>query len=93
VERPFGDEIFGIAIFDHPGNTTHPPAWRVDEQGLINPNVSALADWSIAPGKEQRFRYRILVYKGPATRGQLHQRFETFANERAPTSNDNAPTP
>src|SRR5205085_5154758 len=31
VERPFGEEIFGIAVFDHPGNANHPPAWRVDE--------------------------------------------------------------
>jgi len=28
VERPFGENIFGITVFDHPGNPNHPPAWR-----------------------------------------------------------------
>jgi hypothetical protein len=79
VERPFGDEIFGITILDHPSNVNHPPGWRVDEQGLINPNVSALTDWSIAARKEQRFRHRVIVYRGSATREQLQKRFEAFA--------------
>jgi hypothetical protein len=81
VERPFGEEIFGIALFDHPANANHPPGWRADEQGLINPNVSALADWSL-PAKQQRvFRHRILIYRGSATLAQLAKRFETFAGE------------
>src|SRR5688572_14764221 len=40
VERPFGGETFGIAVFDHPANPNHPSGWRADEQGLINPNIS-----------------------------------------------------
>src|SRR4029077_18344822 len=67
VERPFGEEIFGIALFDHPANSQHPPGWRVDEQGLINPNVSALGDWSIPAKQERLFCYRLLVYRGAAT--------------------------
>jgi hypothetical protein len=83
VERPFGDDgIYGIAIFDAPTNPTHPPGWRADEQGLINPNVSALADWSIPAGKEQRFRYRLLVYRGSATPERLAAMFKKFADER-----------
>jgi len=61
VERPFGAESFGIAVFDHPGNGNHPPGWRADEQGLINANVSALADWSIKAKQERCFRYQLLV--------------------------------
>ncbi|HKQ38266.1 MAG TPA: PmoA family protein [Verrucomicrobiae bacterium] len=80
VERPFGkeNEIFGIAVFDHPDNASHPPGWRADEQGLINPNVSALADWTLPAHKSQRFRYRLLVYRGTATREQLAKRFDGF---------------
>src|SRR5438445_8663000 len=81
VERPFGAETFGIAMFDHPGNANHPSAWRVDDQGLINPNLSALADWSIAARQERRFRYGLLVYHGTATREPLAARFERFAAE------------
>jgi len=48
---------------------------------LINPNVSALADWSIPAKQERVFHYRLLVYRGVATREQLEERFETFAGE------------
>jgi hypothetical protein len=79
VERPFDGATYGIAVFDHPTNPNHPPGWRADEQGLINPNISFLSDWSI-PAKQQRlFRYRLLVYRGSATREQLQARFQTFA--------------
>ena len=80
VERPFGEEVFGIAVFDHPTNSNHPSGWRADEQGLINPNVSALADWTLAAKQECVFRYRLLVYRGPATREQLTARFAIFAD-------------
>jgi len=79
VERPFGSNTFGIAVFDHPSNPNHPPGWRADEQGLINPNISALADWSLPAKRERLFRYRLLVYRGSATRDQLAARFTTFA--------------
>ena len=81
VERPFGGDIFGIAVFDHPSNPNHPPGWRADEQGLINPNISALADWSLPAKKESLFRYRLLVYRGSATREQLAARFASFAGK------------
>lgn len=79
VERPFGDEIHGFAILDHPGNANHPPAWRVDEQGLINPNVSGLGDWKLAAGEERKFRYEILVYRGAATVEMLNAEFDRFS--------------
>lgn len=79
VERPFGNETFGVAVFDHPANPNHPCGWRADEQGLINPNVSALGDWSIPARQERVFRYRLVVYRGSATREQLAARFATFA--------------
>lgn len=81
VERPFGDRIFGIAMFDHPANANHPPGWRADEQGLINPNVSALREWTIPAQEERRFRYRLVVYRGSATSEQLAVRFKKFADD------------
>ncbi|HWN95935.1 MAG TPA: PmoA family protein [Methylomirabilota bacterium] len=81
VERPFGNETFGIAVFDHPTNPNHPAGWRADEQGLINPNVSALGDWSLPAKQERLFRYRLLIYRGSATRQQLAARFAIFADD------------
>jgi putative heme-binding domain-containing protein len=81
VERPFGNETFGIAVFDHSKNPNHPAAWRVDEQGLINPNISALGDWTLAVNQAQTFRYRILVSRGSATHEQLETRFRKFCSD------------
>jgi putative heme-binding domain-containing protein len=86
VERPFGRETFGIAIFDHPTNPNHPCGWRADEQGLINPNVSALGDWRLPANQTKRFRYRLVIYRHSAAREQLAQRFEDFG--RAPRARD-----
>jgi hypothetical protein len=82
VERPFEAGTFGFAIFDHRENANHPPAWRVDEQGLINPNISGLADWSMRVGEERRFRYRIMVYRGAARPEDLAAQFDRFSRER-----------
>ena len=79
VERPFGAETFGIAVFDHPGNANHPAGWRVDEQGLINPAVALLGDWSLPAGKERAYRYQLLVYRGPARPEALERQFKAFA--------------
>jgi hypothetical protein len=78
VERPYGDEICGIAVFDHPDNANHPCGWRADEQGLINPNVSALSDWTIPAGQERKFIYRIVVYRWIATRDELQAKLEVY---------------
>jgi hypothetical protein len=81
VERPFGNETFGIAVFDHPANPNHPCGWRADEQGLINPNISALGDWTLAEKQTQRFRYRLMIYRHTTTGEQLAKRFEEFSHD------------
>jgi putative heme-binding domain-containing protein len=81
VERPFGDSIFGIAILDDPDNANHPAGWRVDEQGLINPAISLLADWSLKAGQERMFRYKILIYQGPCQADVLTSHFKAFARK------------
>jgi putative heme-binding domain-containing protein len=81
VERPFGNDIFGIAVFDHPANPNHPSGWRADEQGLINPNVSALGDWKLPAKQKQSFRYRLVVYRGSATHGRLAKMFDDMVGD------------
>ncbi|HEX7862228.1 MAG TPA: PmoA family protein [Verrucomicrobiae bacterium] len=82
VERPFDKEVFGIAILDHPSNPGYPSAWRVDEQGLINPNISGLSDWTLPAKTERRFRYRILIYRGATTTEHMAGRFNAFEKTR-----------
>jgi len=84
VERPFGGDVIGIALFDHPDNPNHPAGWRVDEQGLINPAVSLLEAWSLKAGQERVFRYGILIYQGPGQAAVLEQQFKAFAKGGKP---------
>jgi len=79
VERAFGDATSGIAVFDHPDNPNYPAGWRVDEQGLINPAVALLGDWSLKAGKERVFRYGILIYRGPGRPEAVVPQFQVFA--------------
>jgi hypothetical protein len=79
VERAFGNETFGIAILDHSANPNHPPVWRADEQGLINPNISGLDDWFIPARQERLFRHRLLIYRGVASSDALAERFTNYA--------------
>jgi hypothetical protein len=51
----------------------------VDQQGLINPAVSLLGDWSLAAGRERAYRYGIFIYRGPGRAEALERRFKTFA--------------
>jgi putative heme-binding domain-containing protein len=82
VERPFADQKYGIAVFDHPGNPTYPSAWRADEQGLINPNISGLGDWILPAQQTRAFHYRLWVYRGSTTRAELGKRFEDYCGSR-----------
>jgi hypothetical protein len=82
VERPFGNDTFGIAIFDHPQNPNHPPAWRVDEQGLINPNISGLNDWTLPAHQQRQFHYQLLIYRGPANPDHLALQFKEFSSSK-----------
>jgi putative heme-binding domain-containing protein len=81
VARAFGEDVFGIAVFDHPGNAKHPAAWRVDGQGMINPSPSLSGRWSIPEGGEKRFRYRLLVHRGAGDAAVLGRTFDRFAAE------------
>lgn len=81
VDRPYGKAIYGVAVLDHPSNSNHPSAWRVDREGLINPNVSALGDWTIPAGTTRTFHYSLVIYQGQADREAISRRFDIFAAE------------
>jgi hypothetical protein len=80
VERPFDNNIFGVALFDHPSNSTYPSVWRADEQGLINPNVSGLSDWDLKAHEQKTFRYQALLFHGHATREAMNARAAQFSH-------------
>ncbi|MDX1953418.1 MAG: PmoA family protein, partial [Verrucomicrobiota bacterium] len=79
VSRPFGDQTFGIVVYDHPQNMNHPPKWRVDDQGLINPSPSLQGEWNIPAGGSKTFHYRLTVHVGPGDAQYFDPGFEEFS--------------
>ena len=49
---------------------------------MINPNVSGLADWNLKAHETRTFRYRVLLYHGPAIREALAARAVQFGMEK-----------
>jgi hypothetical protein len=68
-----------IAILDHAANPEHPVPWRVDGQLGVGPARSRAGDWSIKKGETARFRYRFLVYTGPAAPDRVESEWQSFA--------------
>ena len=79
VSRRFGDKTYGIAVFDHPSNAGFPAMWRVDAQGLINPSPSLQGDWSIEPGRERTFHYRLAVHEGAGDAKAFEAAFKSYS--------------
>jgi hypothetical protein len=61
-----GDQQGGICIIDHPSNGSEPVPWRVDGEMGIGPSPCISGAWSLRESESRTFRYRILVYDGPA---------------------------
>ena len=64
-------EKIAVAILDHPGNPKHPTYWHSRDYGLFAANIFGERDFfndktrngsvTIEPGKELRFRYRVII--------------------------------
>lgn len=69
-------EKLGIAILDNPGNPKHPTFWHARDYGLFAANIFGEHDFfndkarngavTIEPGKELRFRYRVIIHSAGA---------------------------
>jgi hypothetical protein len=63
-----------VAVFDHPGNPSHPTWWHARDYGLLAANPFGVHDFAGAPpdtglvevpqGGALRFRYRVLLGRG-----------------------------
>ena len=79
MSRQFAEKTYGIAVYDHPSNLGFPASWRVDAQGLINPSPSLQGDWSIEPGRERTFHYRLTVHEGAGDAQLLEPEFKSYS--------------
>lgn len=83
-----GDDLVGLAIFDHPENFRHPTYWHVRGYGLMTANPFGLSyflgdrgrDGSLVvpAGGEVTFRYRLYCHAGDAAAGRVAEQYLNY---------------
>jgi hypothetical protein len=75
------EEVFGIAMLDHPSNRNHPNAWFVRGYGPVGTNLPFFdGALTLEPGETWRLRHRLYVHQGFADEGGVADRFDEYAN-------------
>jgi hypothetical protein len=74
------DRWGGVALFDHPSNPNHPTTWHCRNDGWAGAAFNAEGPYSIEGGNVLRLRYRVLLHRGDAVRGDVRRRYEEYAS-------------
>jgi hypothetical protein len=87
--------VYGIAIFDDPGNPRHPPLWHAGKDQRLATDIflprrdfqkddpdRAAGDFTIPAGQTIDFRYGMLFHAGDAEAGKARERYEEFTLRR-----------
>jgi len=79
----------GVAIFDHPENHAYPTWWHARDYGLVAANpfgrrafegrLARTGGLTVPADGAQRFRYRIVLYRGAADARALEQAWRVWA--------------
>jgi len=79
-----------IGIFDHPKNVTYPTFWHNRGYGLFAANPfgakeftkgKTTLNFTIAAGKSETFRFRILIHSGKLTAEQTEAQYQQFLKD------------
>jgi len=86
---PVGDQIMGVAIFDHPTNPRHPTWWHVRDYGLFAANPFGIHDFerkgagagnlTIPAGEKLTFRYRFVLHRGDEQQAGIPDLYRAYA--------------
>lgn len=75
------EEIYGIAMLDHPSNRNHPNAWFVRGYGPIGANLPYFdGALTLARGETWSMRHRMFIHQGYAAEGGVAVRFDEYAH-------------
>jgi hypothetical protein len=73
-------EVFGIAMLDHPSNRNHPNAWFVRGYGPIGTNLPFFdGPLTLARGETWSLRHRMFIHQAYAAEGGVAARFDEYA--------------
>jgi len=86
-------KTIGIAIFNHPASACYPTYWHTRGYGLFSADPLGQLDFlkgrnvenpqplnfTLQPGQNAVFRFRMIIYEGPKPAEQLEREFQNFA--------------
>jgi hypothetical protein len=86
-------KTIGIAIFNHPASACYPTYWHARSYGLFSANPLGQLDFlkgrnvdnpqplnfTLQPGQNALFRFRMIIYEGQKSADQLAVEFQKFA--------------
>jgi len=79
ADRPAPPRWGGIAVFDHPGNASHPTVWHCRNDGWAGAALNAEGPYAIRPGETLRLRYRLCLHRGNATDARVADQYAALA--------------
>jgi hypothetical protein len=84
-------QVYGVAIFDAPGNVRHAPMWHATPDARLATDMFEVdkavkgemrqGPLTIAAGTTLTLRYEVVVHKGPASEAGLTAKYAEFAGE------------
>ncbi len=89
-QGPVDGKPMSIAMYDHPANLRHPTTWHARDYGLVTANPFGLHHFLgeakgagalvVQQGDSLVLRYRVEFLKGLATKQEIEQHYQSFAN-------------
>lgn len=71
-------EFSGVAIFDHPGNPSHPTGWTNRFYGILDPSFTGIESVTIRPEEPLKVQYRLWIHEGNALTGCVGRAYEAY---------------
>jgi hypothetical protein len=74
-------ETVGLALIDHPDNPTHPPTWRIRNDGSVSLSPFETCSITLMSNESVTLRFRLQTHAGYVDDGWTNARAAEFANE------------
>lgn len=82
ISGKLDDELQGVALFNHPDNVRQPTPCLNFASQTIGLSPSHKEPLTIEPGKEVRFRYRVLVHAGGVDEAKVGDEYEAYCKPK-----------
>ena len=80
IRRAGKEQVWGVAMLDHPTNRNHPNAWFARSYGPLGTNLPFFdGPLTLEPGESWRLKHRIVIHEGDPWAAGIPVRFDEYA--------------